>query len=139
LEPAHYRIQGRDVQPLDIVSFEHCDKVDDPFQPENVAISDIEWQLTGCLRPSEAYAALSPHLVEGPMLLGNRGAAVPAEEAARGVEASLALIEPREVIFSLRHPYEGKSASRPRVSFSLNGRDYHRLLGSPTLDEGGLR
>ncbi len=44
------------------------------------------------------------------------------------MEVSLALIEPQEVTFSLQHPYEGKSASRPRVSFSLNGRRYNLAL-----------
>jgi hypothetical protein len=34
--------------------------------------------------PDDAAGVLSPHLVEGPVLLGNRGGAVPEEEASRG-------------------------------------------------------
>ena len=121
---------------------EHGDNLDDPSQPENVEVGDSRWQLTGKVDPDNASGALSPHLIEGPSLLGNRGAAMPEEKAMLGVEASLALIQPEFVEFSLERPHPGKSRPRPRARFALDGEDYDLALTdylvAPRLIEAGF-
>ncbi len=120
LASSHYRVDGRDIEPLDIVRIEYGDNLDDPSQPENVEVGVTRWQLTGRVDRGDAGRVLVPHLVEGPVLLGNRGAAMPEEEAMQGVEASLALVRPRRLEFRLEQPWPGASRPRPRaVSSSI--------------------
>lgn len=124
----HYRINGRDIEPLDIVQIEYGSNLDDPSQPENVEVGASRWQLTGSLSPADAGRVLSRHLVEGPALLGNHGAAVPEEKAMQGMEASLALVRPECVEFSLEPPHPGNDRTRPRASFDLDGEEYDLAL-----------
>lgn len=142
LTPFHYRISGRAIRPLDFVRFEHEGRLGDPSQPENVAVDGSRWRLTGRLDPDEAGRILSPYLVEGQVLLGNRGSAVPEEEAMLGVDASLALVRPRAVEFHLESPRAGTSRARPRVGFELDGQDYDLALTdylvAPSLMKAGL-
>lgn len=128
LQPRHHRIDGRDVEPLDVVSFEHDGRVDDPSQPENVKVGSSRWWLTGRVATGEAPKVLSPHLVDGPVLLGNRGAAMPEDDALKGVDASLALIRPAQVDFCLEPPSKGTSKPRPRARFELDGQQYNLAL-----------
>lgn len=128
LSPYHYRIDGRDIEPLDVVRIEHGDGMNDPSQPENVAVGDARWELSGKVDLPDANAVLAPHLVEGPVLLGNRGGAVPEDEAMRGVEASLAIVRPAAVEFHLEEPWEGTGRPRPRVRFDLAGQRYDLAL-----------
>lgn len=86
------------------------------------------WWRTGKVDPAEAVAVLSPHLVDGPVLLGNSGAAVPEEETMRGMDASLALVRPEGTEFHLEQPWEGTSRLRPRVGFEPGGRRYDLAL-----------
>jgi hypothetical protein len=44
--PYHYRIDGREIGLLDLVRFEYEGDLDDPSQPENVALGDSRWELT---------------------------------------------------------------------------------------------
>lgn len=138
----HYRVGGRDIEPLDVVRLEYSEELDDPAQPENVAVTASRWHLISAVAPERAAAVLAPHLVEGPVLLGNRGAAVPEDEAMLGVEASLALVRPEQPGFHLEPPWPGKDRPRPRVSFQLNGQDYDLALTdylvSPRLVAAGL-
>lgn len=142
LKPRHHRIDGRDLEPLDVVSFEHDGRVDDPSQPENVRVGSARWWLTGRVATSEAPTVLSPHLVKGPTLLGNRGAAMPEDDAMQGVDASLALIRPAQLDFCLESPAEGTSRPRPRARFELDGQSYDLaltdLLIRPRLLRAGL-
>jgi hypothetical protein len=138
----YWRIGGHEIGPLDVVRFEHRGELDDPTQPENVEVTDSRWELIDRVDRVSAYDTLSPHLVEGPRLLGNRGAAMPESEASRGVEASLALIAPGRIEFHLEPPYDGTSKLRPRVRFELHGQDYDLALTDylvrPRLLRAGL-
>lgn len=142
LTPYYYRIEGRDIGPLDVVRFEHEGRLSDPSQPENVAVGEARWQLAGRVEPAGADTVLAPHLVGGPVLLGNRGAAMPEEEAMLGVESSLALVRPREIEFHLEPPWEGTSRARPRAAFELDGQSYDLALTdylvAPKLMKAGL-
>jgi putative nucleic acid modification protein with dual OB domain len=142
LTPYHYRIDGREIEPLDVVRLEHMHGLDDPTQPENVAVGDSRWQLIGNLDSVTANEVFSRHLVDGPALLGNRGGALTEEDAMRGVDASLALVRPTEVEFHLEPPWEGTSRARPRVSFELSRQSYDLALTdyrvAPRLMRAGL-
>lgn len=128
LSPRQYRVDGRDLRLLDIVSFEHDGPAGDPSQPENVEVGDSRWWLTGAVDSAEALDHLSPHLIAGPTLLGNRGTAVPEAEASKGVDASLALVRPAEIEFCLDPPLGGTSKPRPRARFNLGGERYDLAL-----------
>jgi hypothetical protein len=128
LYPYHYRIDGRDIELLDVVGFEHGGQIGDPSQPENVEVGASRWRLTGRVDEMDAAAVIAPHLVGGPVLLGNRGSAVTEEEAMQGVDASLALVKPRSTEFRLEPPWRGTSRPRPRVGFELGGQDYDLAL-----------
>lgn len=123
-----YRVDGRDLRLLDIVSFEHDGPTGDPSQPENVEVGGSRWWLTGTIDPAEAGDRLAPHVVNGPVPLGNRGSAVPEAEALKGVDASLALVRPAEIEFCLASPLEGTSKPRPRARFDLGGQHYDLAL-----------
>jgi hypothetical protein len=128
LIPVHYRIDGRDIRPLDVVRFEHGGSTGDPTQPENVEVEIAPWGMVGRIDPGRAYGELEPVLAPGPSLLGNRGAAVVEATALRGVESSLALVEPTATEFVLEPPREGSSRSRPRAVFYLDSRRYDLAL-----------
>jgi Dual OB-containing domain len=142
LTPYHFRIDGREVRPLDVVRLEHEGSLGDPSQPENVLVGDSRWQLAGRVDPADAHDILSSHVVEGQVLLGNRGAAVPAADAMQGVEASLALARPSALEFRLEPPRENASRPRPRVRFRQDGRGYDLALTdyvvAPALMKAGL-
>lgn len=110
------------------MSFEHDGRAGDPSQPENVRVGSSRWWLTGRIAPSEAPEVLAPHLADGPALLGNRGAAMPEDDAMQGVDASLALIKPAHVDFCLEPPSQGTSKPRPRARFELDGQHYDLAL-----------
>lgn len=125
LEPAHCRVEGRQSELLDVVRFEYVEQLDDPAQPENLLIEDKPWELVDNVAPVEAFSRLRGHLATGPELLGNRGRAVPRGVAEKGVDASLALIEPdRPPRFKTESAHETGGPLRPRVEFSLGGQDY---------------
>ena len=128
LAARHCEVDGRTIEPLDVVRIEHGDNLNDPSQPENVEVGASRWQLVRRVDPADATRVLSPYVVDGPDLLGNRGTGVPEEEAMRGVDASLALVRPGRVEFSLEPPWPGKNRPRPRVRFDLDGRDYDLAL-----------
>jgi hypothetical protein len=142
LSSRQYRVDGRNVEPLDIVRFEYGDNLGDPSQPENVEVGPLPWQRAGGVDPTDAGEVLSSHLVDGPELLGNRGAAVPEEEAAHGMEASLALVRPERLELSLEPPRPEKIAPRPRVRFALSGQSYDLALTdylvAPRLTRAGI-
>lgn len=114
-------VDGQWPEPLDIVRFGYEERLDDPAQPENVLIDDADWQRVGRLPSDGAYQALRGHLAPGPLLFGNRGAAVTENIAAEGMEASLALIEPDSVEFLMKPAEETQGKLKPRVSFRLGG------------------
>jgi hypothetical protein len=142
LTPYHYRIEGREICPFDLIRFEYEGGLSDPSQPENVAVAAGRWELMGRVDPADADDVLSRHVVDGPVLLGNRGAAMPEDDARMGVEASLALVRPREVEFHLEPPWEGTSRARPRAAFELDGQSYDFALTdymvAPRLMKAGL-
>jgi hypothetical protein len=126
LEKYHCEVRGRWPRPRDIVSFTYEKELDDPAQPENVLIDDEEsWQMESVLDLDDTFATLQPHLLDGPLLLGNKGKAVREHIAAEGVDASLAIIEPAErPEFILRPAAETYGKLKPRVDFRWGGRSY---------------
>jgi hypothetical protein len=142
LTPYHYRIDGRDIEPLDVVRLEHGENLGDPTQPENVEVGATRWQLLGEVGSAKAGGVLARHLTDGPRLLGNRGSAVPEDEAMRGVEASLALVRTESLELRLEAPREGASRPRPRAGFDLAGQRYDLALTdylvAPRLTRAGL-
>jgi Dual OB-containing domain len=138
----YYRVGGRDIEPLDIVRLEYGEGLDDPSQPENVEVAASRWKLIGTVDPGRAADVLEPYLVGGPVLLENRGAAVPEDEAMLGVEASLALVRPERLEFCLEPPWPGKNRPRPRADFKLDGQGYDLALTdylvAPRLIAAGL-
>lgn len=124
LYPFHYRVQGRAPEALDIVHFSYRRRLGDPTQPENVLIDEEGWQLTGRLDPAAAYNELAAFLEPGPELFGNRERSLSATEAARGVLESLVLIEPSDLQFTVRPPFEPGGPRRKRANFSIGGQLY---------------
>ncbi|HEX5983417.1 MAG TPA: hypothetical protein VFY69_04345 [Solirubrobacterales bacterium] len=118
-------VEGSWPEVLDVVRFGYEEELDDPAQPENLLIDDSRWELLRQVPRDEAYGRLSGFLDEGHTLLGNRGRAVPEETAAQGVEASLALVEPRDgVSLIMRPPEEEYGQYKPRVEFGFGARVY---------------
>jgi hypothetical protein len=121
---------------LDVVQFGYLRQLNDPAQPENFLIDDSAWRLSKQLLREEAYGRLRRFRTEGPLLLGNRGKAVPGEEAAENGEASLALIEPTAAVsLLLRPPEEEHQKLRPRLVFDFGGRRYDLPLTDVPIEE----
>lgn len=122
---SHCQIDGAQPDLLDVVRLEYSEAVGNPAQPENLLIAEAPWSLAEKISPDEAYERLAPHLAEGGQLLGNRGAAVPEDVAAEGLEASLALVEPEaDFRFVRAEPAPGQARQRARVGFRFGGKDY---------------
>lgn len=122
-------VEGRWPEVLDVVRFGYAEQLDDPVQPENVLIDDSPWELKGQVPAEEAYRRIVPFTAAGPTLLGNRGKAVPADKAAEGMGASLALIEPDSGIsFLMRPPEEELGKHKPRVVFRFCSTTYDLVL-----------
>ena len=135
LYPAECEVEGRLPEVLDVVRFEYAERLEDPAQPENVLIEDSPWELRRRMPPEEAYGRLRNYLWEGRRLLGNRGKAVPEEEAAKGVDASLALIEPTGgVSFLIRPPEEEEGKYKARVVFDFAAKRYDLRLTDIPLE-----
>ena len=117
-------VDGRWPEVLDVVRFGYEKPLEDPAQPENVLIDGSAWELRKRLTAEEAYGRLGRFLVDGPTLLGNRGKAVPEEEAAKGLDHSLALIEPAAAVFLLRPSEETYGKLKPRVRFEFGSSEY---------------
>lgn len=121
MDATHINVDGRAVKNLDIVKIFHQGSAGNLAQPENVVLEDRPWELVDQIDPGEARTLLAPHILHLGPLFGNRGQAVPTEEAALGLDSSIALIEPPGGIrFSTRNAY-GKLS--PRALFSFAGRD----------------
>lgn len=132
-------VDGRCPEVLDVVRF-GCEKtLEDPAQPENVLIDGSPWELRKRVPREEAYERLGLFLADGPTLLGNRGKAVPEEEAEKGVEHSLALIEPTAAVFLLRPPEETYEKLKPRVKFQFASSEYELGLTDITMRERVLQ
>lgn len=122
-------VDGRWPEVLDVVRFGYEKRLDDPAQPENVLIDGSPWELRKRVPREEAYERLGGFLAEGPALLGNRGKAMPEKEAAKGVDASLALIEPAAgVSLIMRPPEDEEGKHKPRVGFDFASRRYDLRL-----------
>jgi hypothetical protein len=129
-------VEGRWPEVLDVVRFGYLEKLEDPAQPENVLIGDSAWELKGRVPREEAYGRLRPFLDEGPDLLGNRGKAMTEEDASAGVEASLALIEPRSgVSLIMRPPEQELNRLKPRVVFDFGFRRYDLVVTDFAVEE----
>lgn len=125
LVKAECGVERRWPEVLDVVRFGYSKKLEEPAQPENFLIDGSAWELRRRLKPTEAGETLHRFLASGPRLLGNRGRAMPEGEAAEGVEASLALIEPRSGIeLALTPPEDGQGKPRPRVTFRFASKEY---------------
>lgn len=122
-------VDGRWPEVLEVVRFGYEKRLEDPAQPENVLIDGSPWELQKQMPREEAFGRLRNYLAEGPTLLGNRGKAMPEEEAAKGVDASLALIEPAAgVSLIMRPPEEEEGKYKPRVVFEFASRQYDLRL-----------
>lgn len=108
-----------------MVRFGYVKRLRDPAQPENVLIDNSPWELRKQVPREEAYGRLHSYLSDGPALFGNRGKAVPEKEAAKGMDASLALIEPTAgVSLIMRPPEEEEGKYKPRVVFNFGSKQY---------------
>lgn len=132
-------VDGRWPEVLDVVRFGYERPLEDPAQPENVLIDGSAWQLRKRLPREEAYGRLGRFLAKGPMLLGNRGKAMPEEQADEGVKHSLALIEPAKAIFLLRPPEETYEKLKPRLRFEFCSSVYELGLTDIAMREKVLR
>jgi hypothetical protein len=132
---AECAVDGRWPELLDVVRFGYEGPLEDPAQPENMLIDGSPWELRKRLPREEAYGRLGRILADGPLLLGNRGKAMPEENAAEGVEASLALIEPASVTFLLRPPEETYEKLKPRVKFEFSSTEYELGLTDIPMEE----
>jgi hypothetical protein len=122
-------LDGRWPEVLDVVRFGYVERLDEPAQPENVLLDDSPWELRKQISRDEAYGRLSRFLVKGPALLGNRGKAMPASEAAKGLEASLALLQPTAgVSLLMRPPEEELDQLKPRIVFGFGSKDYDLVI-----------
>jgi len=123
-----------------VVRFGYRRRLGDPTQPENVLIDHSAWELKDQVPPEDAYERLRRFLATGPGLLGNRGKAMTEEEAASGVEASLALIEPTsEVSFLMRPAGETYGKLKPRAVFDFSAKRYELGLTDVSLEEAVRR
>ncbi len=143
LEARHCRVDDRFPRKLEIVSFQHSGAVDDPAQPENVLVEDGDWTLGSRLSPLDASTELEPWLGEGPGLFGDRDNSVSEEDvASRGPSPSLTLIEPDDVSFVLKRPWQPGGPRRYRAFFELDGALYDLGMTDPgvraQLDERGF-
>ena len=121
---------------LDVVRFGYVRRLEDPVQPENLLIDDSRWALRKKVSPGDAYKRLGRYLDGGPKLLGNRGAAVPEDEAAAGTNGSLALIEPTAGVSLLMRPPEDEHGKlKPRVAFGFGRRKYELPLTDVPIEE----
>lgn len=129
-------IAGRWPEVLDVVRFDYVRRLEDPAQPENLLIDGSQWELRKKVPRAEAYERLRGYRDQGPLLFGNRGKAVPEDEAAEIVDASLALIEPASGISLLmRPPEEERGKLKPRVVFDHGGRRYDLPLTDVPIEE----
>lgn len=123
LYPYHYAIDGKTPRLLDVVRFEHEGSTDEPDQPENVRIRQSSWERSDRVPLADAYKRLCPTLATGSDLLGSSSHYVDEEIAARGMSASIGLIEPTDLRFSLdRH--SRKPQGSPRAKFTFGGYYY---------------
>jgi hypothetical protein len=133
---AECEVDGRWPETLDVVRFGYAERLDEPAQPENVLIDGSEWELRKKLVPTEAPGNLQRFLATGSTLLGNRGRAMRDEVAAEGVEASLALIEPRSGIKLISSPpEEGQGKPRARVVFDFAATKYDLPVTDIAVEE----
>jgi hypothetical protein len=123
LYPYHYDVDGRVPSLLDVVHFQHDGNTSEPDQPENVRVVRSPWERIERIPLEDAYARLSPALVRGPEVLGSRSHYVDEDVAARGMAASLALVEPSELCLSLDH-HSSKPQGSPRAKFTHDGQHY---------------
>lgn len=122
-------VEGRWPEALDVVRFGYEKRLPDPAQPENVLIDGSSWELRKEITPEEAYERLRGSLADGRTLLGNRGKAMTEEDAAEGVEASLALLEPSSGIsLIMRPPQEEQGKHKPRVVFDFGAKEYDLVV-----------
>jgi hypothetical protein len=120
LDSTHTKVDGRQVEELDVVKIFHDGSCGNPAQPENVMLVDRDWELVETLGPAEARTMLSDQIRQSGPLFGNRGKAVTAEIAAEGLDSSLALVEPPGDLI-LRIP-EASGNRSPRALFTFDGR-----------------
>lgn len=126
---------------LDVVRFRYIEQLENPAQPENVLVDDgWPWERVGAIDPSDAYQRLEGKIVSGTTLFGNRGKAVPEDEAAEGVEESLALVEPAgPVEFVMKPPEETYGKYKPRAIFHLGSRRYELGLTDMRVEKAVLK
>jgi len=115
-------VEGRFPELLEVVRFSHSGSVGDPAQPENVRVTGEQWERVGLLDGPTAYRRLEPVRTRGPALFGNQGRAVPADRAREGLDASLALVEPTNLWFTLEEAPDARKS--PRAEFSLVRLEY---------------
>ncbi len=113
-------VAGHTPRLLDVVSFAHRGPRSDPAQPENVVIADAPWKLEGPANRGQALELLLKVAARGSPLFVNRGRAVPETVAAKGLKASLALVEPALLRFG-HGPRTRAHSGSPRALFGYGG------------------
>jgi hypothetical protein len=140
---------GADATPLDIVSVQVSGARPELHQPENSVVGrerwrvidwilgTPRWRLVERLNFVDALPVLEKHLWPGPDLLGDRRDRVIYDDL-RGLaaKASLALIEPRDVVWVIKEAYRGNKVHRQtRASFRLKGQRCNLPVTDPLWEQ----
>lgn len=138
LYPWQCGIEGKYPRLLDVVRFDHNGSTGEPDQPENVRLAKSPWERVDRIAISDAYEQICDALIPGPELLGSRLHYIDEDVAARGMHASLALVQPEGLEFHLE-PHSKKAKGSPRAVFYLTGEHYDLPLTEfvirPRLEE----
>ncbi|HEV2755734.1 MAG TPA: hypothetical protein VG318_08160, partial [Actinomycetota bacterium] len=114
----HCGVEGRQPRLFEVVEFEHLGHDGDVAQPENVLLAEQPWRLLGRMPGDEALSRLRAVRHAPPRIFGNFGKAVHVDDAADGVDASLAVVEPHDLEF------EHRADATARVHFIHAGRTW---------------
>ena len=120
---------GTEPRPLDVVRLELVRPRPAAYHPEDWVIARRSWQLRQRPASQNTLAMLTEYLEIGPDLLGNSRDRLTEDEANAGVEASLALTEPRNVTWEITRKPTGRRQTRAR--FRLRGTRYSLAVSDP--------
>ncbi|HXH20464.1 MAG TPA: hypothetical protein VNN10_00430 [Dehalococcoidia bacterium] len=133
LFPRHYRLpDGSEPRVLDVLRIWLHRARPEPHQPENHVVSARPWQRVA--RRAETVAGLLAAAIDArPLILGTTGDRIPYSAAAASpLEASLALVRPREAVFVSTRSYSGNPQARLR--FRHGGSGYYLSVTDPVWE-----
>ncbi|MBI4492216.1 MAG: hypothetical protein HY690_05430 [Chloroflexi bacterium] len=135
LFPQHYTLNdGTAARLLDVLRVELVEPRPEPHHPENWLMGRRRWELVA--RPGGAHLAplLRAHLARGPELLGSKFDRAPFESfSTTPAEASLALVAPDDLAWSIRASLSGRWQAR--ATFTLAGQRYSLAITDPAWEQ----